>query len=181
MSLRDEIAAARERGARPRVHQNGFLQLDLEPDQSRRLHIFDDALPRQSVRSSLHDHTFDMASTVVRGAIWNEHWDILPDRYQWNGEVYEPMGGVLVGTGQLVKAQLRGCSIVSAGQSYRFPAFEFHDSKHRGLTVTVMEKVREHGGRPRVLVPRGMLPDNDFHREAFDPEPLWELIEAAVA
>jgi hypothetical protein len=38
----------------PRVHGNGFIQLDL-PD-GKRLHVWDEDIPRQKVNTSMHDH-----------------------------------------------------------------------------------------------------------------------------
>jgi hypothetical protein len=45
-----------------------------------------------------------------------------------------------------------------------------------------MEKVNapKEYGRPRVLVEKGNEPDNDFHRDGFDPAELWPFIDQAL-
>lgn len=40
----------------PRIHGNGFLQIDLDP--LRRMHVWDHRWPRQIRDSSIHDHAF---------------------------------------------------------------------------------------------------------------------------
>jgi hypothetical protein len=95
-SLWDEIETARREGRQPRVHPNGFLQLDLEPDKmsdgrhiaKRRLHIFDDRLPRQTVRTAVHDHIFDMSSFVLKGTVLNDTY-IAVDDEEGDLEVYQ--------------------------------------------------------------------------------------------
>lgn len=67
-TLRAETLQAHARQSRPRVHGNGFIQLDLT--DRRRLHIWGDPrIPRQRVPSTIHDHTFNFSSRVYRGQI----------------------------------------------------------------------------------------------------------------
>jgi hypothetical protein len=170
------------------VHGNGFIQLDLNPEGTIRLHVWDDEIPRQKVATPIHDHVFDLQSTVLLGTLIHETFEV-PD---WEGEDY------LVYTAQQqegtqntilapvsttpVNASITQRLILGKGSIYTFPAGEFHQSDHQGTTVTIMEKRNAplDYGRPRVLVPVGQEPDNDFHRDAHDPDMLWDIIERAV-
>ena len=185
-SLTDEIKEAYEAGRSPRVHPNGFLQLDLRadpglPERKRRLHIFDDELPRQVVRTSIHDHIFDMGSFVVKGTVLNDFYSVYPDP-EGEYEVHQARETKctetnLHSTGQRVSRRIKSTTYVYMGESYTFPAFEFHDSRHEGRTVTIMTKLGVKVGTPKVLVPVGAEPDNSFSREKQDIPALWALIE----
>ena len=188
MSIVDEIRESKDKGRLPRVHPNGFLQLDLRPDPSgervakRRLHIFEDELPRQATRTPLHDHIFDMSSFVYQGMILNDTYIALP-AFEGPFEIYQArdLTGAetkLEPTGKLVTAVLKRTEYVYRGESYNFPALTFHESRYQGRTVTIMSKrATAHTAQPRVLVPRDREPDNDFSREDQDIENLWALIE----
>ncbi len=188
-SLWDEIEQAHREGRKPRVHPNGFLQLDLEPDTTstgrhiakRRLHIFDDRLPRQSVRTAIHDHIFDMSSFVVKGTVLNDTYIAVPDE-EGDLEIYQAQEAKctetnLVPTGRRVSLKLKHTEYVYMGESYEFPALSFHDSRHEGVAVTIMRKGLSHASTPRVLVPVDAEPDNNFSREDQDIDALWWLIE----
>jgi len=186
-SLTDEIQEAKDQGRLPRVHPNGFLQLDLRPDPAgeriarRRLHIFDDRLPRQSVRTSIHDHIFDMSSFVVKGTVLNDTYLAVPDP-EGDLEIYQAQEAKctetnLVPTGRRCTLRLKHTEYVYMGESYTFPALAFHDSRHEGVTVTIMSKMGTVKATPRVLVPVDAEPDNSFSREDQDIDALWELIE----
>jgi len=189
-SLTDEIQTAKNEGRLPRVHPNGFLQLDLEPDRmstgrpiaKRRLHIFDDSLPRQEVRTTVHDHIFDMSSFVVKGTILNDTYVPVPDD-DGDLEIYQAQEAKctetnLVPTGKRCTLKLKKTEYVYMGETYRFPAFAFHDSRHIGVAVTIMTKGTSFPLKtPRVLVPVDALPDNNFSREDQDIDALWELVQ----
>lgn len=188
-ALWDEINKTRREGRLPRVHPNGFLQLDLEPDRmstgrpiaKRRLHIFDDRLPRQSVRTSIHDHIFDMSSFVLKGTVLNDTYVAVPDE-EGDLEVYQAQEAKctetnLVPTGQRYTLKLKHTEYVYMGESYTFPALAFHDSRHEGVAATIMRKgVTVVDATPRVLVPVDAEPDNSFSREEQDIDALWDLI-----
>lgn len=192
-SLWDEIDQARREGRQPRVHPNGFLQLDLEPDRmstsrpKRQLHIFDDRLPRQTVRTLVPDHIFSMSSFVVKGIILNDTYVAVPDE-EGDLEIYQAQEMKctetnLVPTGERVTLKLKRTEYVYMGESYRPPAlaFAFHDSRHEGVAVTIMTKhATVEGAKPRVLVPVDAPPDNSFSREDQDIDALWECIEEAL-
>lgn len=94
--VRKEVALVRERGGgNPRVHPNGFLQLDLEPVEedwneskkkghsgaSRRLHIWNPPgfeLPHQGTINEIHDHVFDMHSEIICGVLFQRLFEFMP-------------------------------------------------------------------------------------------------------
>ena len=49
MSFTDQLRAL---GRKPRVHPNGFIQLDLNDAGTRRLHVWRDGIPRQEQKKA---------------------------------------------------------------------------------------------------------------------------------
>lgn len=177
---------------KPRVHGNGFLQLDLTQGvygamEGTRLHVWDDDLPRQSVRSSIHDHVFNMHSTVIVGCLIQYEYEL---DYVEDGEFDIWVARAQPNTNNTILEQDDWVSRVNLEciekkfifpyESYDFPAFELHDTGNVGTTATIMQKVERLYGDPRVLVPHGLEPDNGFDREAFDEEELWPFVKKAL-
>jgi|SRR5271166_332402 len=183
-------------GRIPRVHPNGFIQLDLNEEHSMRLHVWPLAeLPnRQKTNHPIHDHSFDMTSMVLTGKLVNETlvFDVIsmvgwtPHR-TWPS--YREYRGVKIGSEETILEPTGNYGLLSTakrqhittGQSYQVPAKTFHNSIAEGLTATLMSKLDGQPYNPRVLVPVGVEPDNDFRREQTKPEILWEQIELALA
>lgn len=208
-------AEARGRGAQPRVHPNGFIQLDLAAPEAEgwhegkqkghsgaglRLHVWnppDTELPHQDTVNEVHDHVFDMRSTVVRGVLVQqlyefvvcginvETWVPLPRDHEIYKAVYDKKSSSrLEPTG--IEGHLRGMVSYPISADMRHPsymqaAFTLHDSLAHGCVVTVMEKLRIHDGTPTVVCPIGQPPDNDFDRATAAPqELLWSAIDKAL-
>lgn len=167
----------------PRVHGNGFLQLDL-PD-GRRLHVWDESLPKQKVSSSIHDHAFAFKSTVLTGELTHVVYDAFPN----------PAGGYdvlapvrtegtedtkLEPTGERMMVFEEFRKTIRAGGTYRFEPQKFHDTICNTLTATIIEKLYRLDVEPRILIPHGESPDNEFDREAFNPDLLWSVIFRAL-
>jgi len=188
---REGVARAAMCGRQLRVHGNGFVQLDLD-DGTTRLHVWDESVPRQAVATPVHDHVFAMRSTVLCGKLIHTELDALPPRpHDTARSLYSvhtarqeegTQNTRLLPTGEVVRLRQRRRLALLPGQTYEFPAREFHTSGHRGLTATVMEKVDAPGsyGRPRVLVPLLQEPDNDFHRDGHDQAALRALVDRAL-
>jgi hypothetical protein len=173
----------RDSGNLPRVHGNGFVQLDL-PD-GRRLHVWDNGVPRQAVNSSVHDHAFGFTSHVICGILQNVVYDIVPSDYgQYVVHVPWRRPGTedtkLTNTGERVNLVTEDVQTLPAGKSYSFSPGVFHDTFHIGTTATIMTKTERWNADPRVLVPFGSKPDNEFDRDGFDPELLWSFIRRAL-
>lgn len=181
----ERLNELRASGSIPRVHGNGFIQLDL-PDGSR-LHVWDDGIPRQAVNTSKHDHAFGFESKVICGLLTNFVYRVAPAEVG-KYVVYIPQrregteDTKLVPTGERVNVEVAAIKDVPAGSSYTFQPQVFHDTLYpRGeTTATIMRKTVRLDVEPRVLVPFGEEPDNEFDREGFDPELLWPFIERAL-
>lgn len=193
----DELRALERR---PRVHPNGFIQLDLtEPvDKARghggaprRLHIWPDegVLEGQDSDSPIHDHVFDMESSVQRGSLVQirytfklEHYS-LPTHEVWLPNYLNASESVLAPTGVLGSlASDIYTQTVGAGESYQQAAFTFHETQPAHTpVVTIMTKTKSYDNfDARVLVPLNSPPDNDFRREQYDESFLWEIIEEST-
>ncbi len=200
----DELVAGHEE---PRVHGNGFLQLNLNAEGTRRLHIWDCSLPRQVVATPIHDHVFAMRSTVILGML--EHTELeavsafrggmrpATHRVYRAKQIEGTQNTELVPDDGLVRLETVQRLILHAGSIYTFPAGALHTS-YNGLdlhgfsgtaplprdqtTATIMEKIEAPPtyGRPRVLCEIGQEPDNDFNRDGHDPAMLWGLIEKTL-
>jgi hypothetical protein len=177
----------RDAGRKPRVHGNGFVQLDLNDSGTKRLHVWDEDIPRQTVATPIHDHVFSLRSTVLVGTLIHEELEESP-RDAGTHQTYvarqEPgtQNTILVPEPWQCDLEVVQRLILAAGSVYTFPAWKLHQTDHRDTTMTIMSKINapESYGRPRVLVPVGSEPDNEFHRDGFDEEYLWEFIEKAL-
>jgi hypothetical protein len=164
---------------RPRLHPNGFIQLDL--NDIKRLHVWpDEPLQAQKTRHTIHNHVFDMASLVICGELTNL---VYSDVYSESGayilhqaESVNAVDTVLKPTDSRVNLYADHVQTMRAGESYYLEAYRLHDSKPRGLTATIMTKVKKYGGRPVIAVPADVAPDNDFRRETVDEKTLWRII-----
>ena len=183
------VAVLRAQDLIPRVHPNGFIQLDL--NASHRLHVWHPRLPyRQKTYHPIHDHVFDFTSHVYGGRLVNVAYHLRPDHngthLLWEAHCMEGEESILKpdplnGPRTLVQESVK---VVQPGQSYFFPAFRFHETLSNIPTLTIIEK----GGlteyerdkyKPNIAVPIGVEPDNDYRRVDVDEEGLWELIAEA--
>ena len=173
----------RESGNQPRVHGNGFLQLDL-PD-GRRLHVWDDMLPRQKVSSSIHDHAFGFKSTILCGNLTNVIYTLMPHPCG-DYDVLTPQrregteDTKLAPTGERVVLREVYRYTYKKDWTYHMIPLVFHDTLYKGLTATIIEKTVRMDVEPRILIPHGESPDNEFDRTEFDPDDLWPFVKLAV-
>lgn len=77
----------------PRVHGNGFIQLDL--DETMRLNVWGHPeIPHQSQTSKIHDHRFSFISHVIIGALTNIEYRINYDQTAFRSapfDIYRPV------------------------------------------------------------------------------------------
>lgn len=179
--LRAMIAALKTQDVKPRLHPNGFVQLDLST--TKRLHVWHPQVVRlQKTHHPVHDHMFDMRSTVLRGCLRNFVYELVP------GTTHNIYRAKAVGNSETVLQFQAGpwalrtvrMDDIEPGEIYRLRFAELHDSAAHGITVTIMEKVKQYKYSPRVAVPVGVLPDNDFRRDTVGAEQLWSIIDGAV-
>lgn len=172
----------------PRVHPNGFIQLDL--NRSDRLHVWHPRNPyRQKTYHTVHDHVFGFASICFSGRLVNVAYDVSPDpagtHVLWQAECTDGEESVLrPATGEPVRLRYRYAEVVQPGETYNFPAFQFHEPLFGEPSLTIIRKHDKtaHEGNPLhplIAVPIGVVPDNDFRRDAVDVDVLWDLIEEA--
>lgn len=187
-------------GARPRLHPNGFIQLDLTVDGTIHLHVWPDPpldLPgMQKTKHPIHDHCFVMESIVLKGCITNLLYRkrvalgdpaTIPVYRSYRAHNIAHEGGpddtvLLPYEGDhLYCLEEASAQVVKAGESYYMPAMELHDSRVEGLTVTLMTKASVvRGYRPRIAVPLPIEPDNSFRREAVSADILEGHISKAL-
>lgn len=196
-----------QHGKNPRVHPNGFIQLDIAEveenwDESKkrghsgadeRLHIWNPPgleLVRQNTKNEIHDHVFDMRSKVMKGRLMQSLYEFVPQlpddltmpTHEKYRAVYDKQSSSrLEPTGEYGWLDPVQWFWVDAGASYWQAAFTLHDSVPDGLVVTYMEKVQIHEGDATVICEYGKTPDNSFDRaKAMDPDDLWEAIYRSI-
>jgi len=167
----------------PRVHGNGFIQVDLT--STRRLHIWGHPdIPAQRTPTPLHDHTFGFISRVLLGTMTNVKYTF---KSNLNGDYVVHKVHVRDREDTVLRpVDERGCLFVESvrhwycGQSYEMSPGEIHFSQPQGLCATIIEKVgltlSQGGPSPRVFVPVGIEPDNTFHRYDLTSDRLWAIV-----
>ncbi len=175
----------------PRVHPNGFIQLDL--DAVHRLHVWHPRLPyRQKTFHTVHDHVFGFTSEIFSGRIVNIEYDVIRNdlhgtHYMAQAECISPNESILVGAPQPFHYQLKECNtiVVQPGDQYEFKAFRFHEILFGEPSLTIIRKdglttaAQGNSQKPTVMIPRGVEPDNEFRRDNVNTDILWELIAEA--
>jgi hypothetical protein len=178
---------------KPRVHPNGFIQVDI--NEAERLHCWHPELPyRQKTYHPIHDHIFSFESRVLAGRLINVRYATEP-YCGWGNKFERYM--VQVTEGQetvLVKCPLleyrvyeNQVDVLQKGQGYLTTAFHFHETLSNIPTLTHMKKLGTgfvsgpNSNGASVLVPEGVIPDNDFTRAAVDTDLLWDLIHDAAS
>jgi hypothetical protein len=174
----------------PRLHPNGFIQLEIV--EGLRFHVW----PEKPIRvrepaTPLHDHVFDLESTVLLGGLIDVAYEI--DEHP-EGD-YEVCGVTCFASvrrdaaleptdGRRYKLRYVRARFIGRGQTYAIPAFAFHDSRPQGLTASLMRMTRFRKDRSaRVLCLPGKRETEPFRRDC-SPEELdraWSEIERASA
>ena len=186
------LEAVRASGSRPRVHGNGFIQLDLT--KLTRLHVWGDArIPRQTVASPIHDHVFDFDSTIIVGRLINVIYKFVPKVFS-DFEIYVPEtregeDTILKPTGMTGYPDPIHANMVqwrSLLPRYRMAHSVFHEIFAPEPSATIMVKedmsVAQRQERiARVLVPTSGKPDNKFTRYETNEDLLWRIIEDTLA
>lgn len=172
--------------AKPRLHPNGFIQLDL--GDRKRFHVWPETPLLPTVRKEpIHDHTFSFDSEVMLGSLTHTVYDLVEDE---NGmfEVYTVQPFLAVGketplvkeTDRRYRLDISKELVISAGQTYHFDAFLFHDSQPHGLTASIMSYGEvDPSKRARVLHVVGQPSPETFDRDQIDVEVLWQEIQTA--
>jgi hypothetical protein len=181
------------RGSRPRVHPNGFIQVDL--DEANRLHVWHPNLRyTRPTFHAIHDHIFNLASKVYSGrlvhvvydASCEESYGYKVTHQRWQVEACGGPNTILRPTEEspcwLKDVQ---AYVLQPGDEYKFLAFKLHESLANEPTMTIMTKsdadltYGANSNGASVMVPLGVIPSDDFNREAYEVNTLWKLIVEA--
>jgi len=170
----------------PRVHPNGFLQLNLDGTGFWRLHVWSDELPkpRVAVPTPIHDHIYDFTSKVILGSLRHLVYELEEDP-EGSYDLYDVWAQSTKKDAPLERmdnsrytARLIEASEIMAGDGYSFERFRFHESESAGLTATLFSTSDfDPTNRPRILCPTGKTPSNTFRRDSLELEFLWRIIE----
>lgn len=147
----------------------GALQAYIREGEGRELraHIWHPSLIKAGIEESglCHDHRFDMRSTVLAGTIYQTEFELRPDK---NGDwetlrvlhAREAMarGGSFhhdpMPTGDYFRRHPTTFDI-NPGSGYTFNKFAFHETRAKGVTITLVEKANQEDVNARILAPRG--------------------------
>jgi hypothetical protein len=133
-----------------------------------RVHLWHPALVKAGIEESglCHDHRFNMRSSVLVGTIIQTDFLVERDDERGPWETYEVVharaamekGGSFhaapTRTGERFRREATKYR-VPEGCGYRFPKFEFHETRAEGLTITLVEKTAQENRRARILAPVG--------------------------
>jgi len=182
------IEEFRSTGSHPRLHPNGFIQLDL--DDRRRLHVWPDEPVRvRTPLAPIHDHVFGFVSEAFLGTIVDRRYDLVEDPaggFELHGVVCYVVGRKDAGLQRLDDKRYRLVLTeerrVTAPGSYVMPPSVFHESAAEGLALTVITMTEPDPSRPaRVVCRTGAVPTEVFKRDGGpeERERLWSIIERA--
>lgn len=181
----DELKAF---GNKPRVHGNGFVQLDLNSDT--RLNIWGHPdIPAQKISTQVHNHRFTFTSKVLTGdlvhTIYKTHepWSEIEEVYTHDIYRCESRKGEdtrLVNTGWSTCIYEYDTQVLLTGMSYELKCGEYHQIDPVEPSATLMTKLQTFSVTPYVLVEIGQKPDNDFDRHSFSEAELWEIISEVL-
>ena len=169
----------------PRVHPNGFVQLSLNDEGTKRLHIWPDTpIEVRAVAMPIHDHIYNFESTVIVGALWHLVYEIEQNP-QGDYRVYNVFAQSTKKDAPLERmddcrynARLVEKLCITAGEEYSFERFRFHESIPVGFTATIFSTSDFNPiDKPRLLCPANETYDNSFRRDSSDPEFLWSIIK----
>ncbi len=166
-------------------------------DREIRVHIWHPSLRRAGIAESglVHDHRFDLTSHVLVGTIRQTEYQLTPNELMGRYKLFQVLHAraSLANTGgqtyfeepQLLQgrhdAEVQSCDI-RGGQSYFFPAREFHGTDFYGqLTVTLVTKTNQTEEPARILAPHDRALVHAFSDPL--PESKWfqPLYEAQAA
>lgn len=135
----------------------GFGVLRLYVRKVGRLHIWDDELRYPDV-SMIHNHSWDLRSTVICGGLKNYRFleDDLLGRPFWKQRLLTGFDSKMVQSSPvLVKLDLQPIEHYGPGDVYRQAAHEIHRTEAENGTVTLMERREDSEGLADVYWPKG--------------------------
>lgn len=157
-----------------------------------RVHVWHPDLERPGIRYSgkIHDHRFDLRSTVLLGSIGHIEYRLIPhpDGHWTTHEVVNArkavaeggsFDGKVSGTGDFFNARTMPWTFRER-DVYLYPKGCFHESHVNGLCVTLVRKMNQEERKARILAPRGHEVVHAFAEPK--PEREWRpFVDEAVA
>lgn len=182
-NLIETIRQIKADGGIPRVHGNGFIQLDIDKGHQR-LHIWGPQIPfKQSVYSGIHNHVFSFESICLVGELVHTRIDVELGADNFTHYAYQAV--CHDGTDNTVLEKVEQAALVSGvteyikpWDTYTFEAGEYHETDAGIPTATLMTVTannRDTIGDPTVLCDKAFHPSNDFTRYQ-NPDILWGII-----
>jgi hypothetical protein len=117
----------------------GMLRLKIGDDL--RLHIWNPALEFPNV-SKIHNHSWDLSSTVICGLIRNEVFVETNDGvgWFWKRDLVCGVGGRWKNEAALVRLKTKRIEVIEPGQTYSQTANEIHLTEAAPGTMTIMKR-----------------------------------------
>lgn len=173
-------------GQNIRIHGNRFIQIDM--GSRCRIHIWSDIVPRgQDIPSVVHDHDYDFKSTILSGQLVNVLYRVAgtfdkTDYRVKGGEACLDIWNVDRERGLLVKTPK--CCVLKVlevlyyrrGMSYSMYKGQIHATAYLGHAITCIEADDPKKYAIRVFVPQNVDPDNEFRRNKYPEDYLWDVV-----
>jgi hypothetical protein len=189
--------ALKDKSLEWRHHGVGMLQAYFhEGDEEVRIHVWHPTLTLagfDATNGIIHDHRFGFTSYVLLGSIYNEHWSGTRDdeHGEWihyscvnarqaknnTGKYHELLGP----TGDGFWSYARQGRWYEAGEDYNFAPRQFHFSRVKELTVTLVVKTALVDGPARILGKNGVSLKHAFEYDHDVSKYFHILDEASVA
>jgi len=161
-----------------RHHGAGMIQAYLTP--CLRLHIWHPflQLPEMEHMGAIHDHRFDLLSTVLLGSLTNREFsfdgDLYSGTYHCFTDKYETYRVECASSGKRddptktpnePRLIYYKDMLINEGSRYTYPMKHFHESRPaKDFVVTLVHKLNQEKFLARLLVPEGMHPVHAFEQ-----------------
>ena len=157
----------------------GYVLESSPPEAEYRIHVWHPKLrlPEMDDSGLIHDHRFNLESTVIFGKVIHTVYELDPTErgvYQaWsveNARSAEQNVGKRVGWVQLLDPTRFNITPITfryhTGESYVFPKRCFHRTDVDGLSITICRKLDQEETSARILARHGKEPRHGFAHDA---------------
>ncbi len=173
------------RGAQPRWHPLGFVSCTIleNSEISVRLHLWLLNERRPKIPHwPIHTHSYDLASTVLRGCLIDCSYDLISGKEftLWEAH-YDGNSTTIRSTGQITGLRRKATRPYSQNQTYFIPTNEFHESivPKESECLTLVSCTNFTRSPPLVLGNAEEDPVS-YEREPCDADRFWRIVERAI-
>lgn len=176
----------RRNGRNIRLHGNRFIQIDLGPGV--RMHVWSDILPMaQVLPAPIHTHDYDFSSRILSGWLVNVRFTqahtypstVTPndgsERYHDLYQV-DRAAGILIPRNLTVELTIKDVVSYRTGNHYHMKWPEIHATSYIGHAITCIIAGQPTSSPPVVFLPQGISPDNEYRRDKYAEDYLWDLV-----